>query len=752
MADDIKDPKELKEAQEAMDKYVESLKNLHAAEKDHVEAVEKARESAALYLERDDIESRQQGLQAEIDLIDQKIEALGAQDDAEVKSLQAKKEAYSELKDLSMEQAATMQESLEAQSQAFEISKEEMQAFAKTIESAFSTVTDAVMDNLGGIAAGFALFKLDLLPTLDDLKKFAIDMDDARRGIIPFVSTIDKATESQKALAEQSIKTRIPIGDLMSEISPLTDEFRQLNMETPESIASLATLSAQMEKLGAAKGTGGIIESMITDQGLGSIDDAVLSFSALTMQMRELGVTPKELNEDFKQLIPTFAMFGSAATGNMAQISMQSKSMKVDVGSITAFAENFSGYQDAAKAAQTINAVFGKSVIRDPAELVRVFYTQGPEAILPMVIEKLEASGAEIDPESAAGRAQIRALKQALGGTEQDIMRMLGFEGDLTEGQQAIEDVTAPGAIDTPEVQQLAGQFDSLTQATVTLGDQMTSLKESIMAGGLDKIGLGFGEIGVIGDNIIGHLGTFSQNIIEAITIPDEIKNVIESIKTIAKTNEGFPEFMKALKDLLGTLPDLPDVGGGGGAGGGGGGGGSPGGGTAPTIPGGEVGGETPGKSGTPELPDTLPGGEPGGETPGKGATIDTTLPDPGGEPEGETPGKGGTFEATVMPKLDTGGAVMSDGIAYLHSGEEVMTPAEVMNNTTNTDTIMAMRTAIDNMSAKMENLAVILEKEATKQNENTNQQVQLVIDDRKSFKSYIVSTAHDGINKMYNV
>ena len=31
MADDIKDPKELKEAQEAMDKYIESLKNLHTA-------------------------------------------------------------------------------------------------------------------------------------------------------------------------------------------------------------------------------------------------------------------------------------------------------------------------------------------------------------------------------------------------------------------------------------------------------------------------------------------------------------------------------------------------------------------------------------------------------------------------------------------------------------------------------------------------------------------------------------------------
>ena len=70
MADDIKDPKELKEAQEAMDKYIESLQNLHAAEKDHANAVEDAREIAALYLEANDTESRQQMLQDEIKLID----------------------------------------------------------------------------------------------------------------------------------------------------------------------------------------------------------------------------------------------------------------------------------------------------------------------------------------------------------------------------------------------------------------------------------------------------------------------------------------------------------------------------------------------------------------------------------------------------------------------------------------------------------------------------------------------------------
>ena len=226
MADDIKDPKELKEAQEAMDKYIESLKNLHAAEKDHANAVEDAREKAALYLEANDTESRQQMLQDEIKLIDQKIAALGAQDEAQAQSLRAQREAYSELKDLSMDQATTMQESLEAQSQAFDISKEEMQAFAKTVEGAFSTVSDAIMDNLGGIAAGLALFKLDLLPSLDDLKQFALDMDDARRSIIPFVSTIGKATESQKALAEQSSRTRIPIGQLISEITPLSAEFR----------------------------------------------------------------------------------------------------------------------------------------------------------------------------------------------------------------------------------------------------------------------------------------------------------------------------------------------------------------------------------------------------------------------------------------------------------------------------------------------------------------------------------------------
>jgi len=752
MADDIKDPKELKEAQEAMDKYVESLKNLHSAEKDHANAVEDAREKAALYLEANDTESRQQMLQGEIKLIDQKIAALSAQDEAQAQSLRAQREAYSELKDLSMEQASTMQESLETQSQAFDISKEEMEAFAKTVESAFSTVADAVMDNLGGIAAGLALFKLDLLPTLDDLKKFAIDMDDARRGIIPFVSTIGKATESQKALAEQSARTRIPIGQLISEINPLSSEFRKLNMESPASIANLATFSAQMEKLGAEKGLGQIIESMVTDQGLESIEDATMQFGALTMQMRELGVTPKELTEDFGKLIPTFAMFGTSATGNMAQVSLMAKNMKVGTEAITGFADNFSGYGSAAKASQTINAVFGRSVINDPAELVRVYYTQGPSGVLQMVQNRMQASGADIDLESAAGRAQVKALVDAGLGNQQDVIRMLRGEAISPGEKDKIDDATAPGAIDTPELKALAGQFDSLTQATVTLGDQMTSLNESIMAGGLDKIGLGFGEIGPIGDNIIGQFGTLSKNIVDAITIPDEIKNVIESIKTIAKTNEGFPEFMAAFKELLAGLDiKIPDVGGGGGAGKG-----SPGGGTSPTIPGGEVGGEVPGKGGTPVAPTSPPGGEVGGDTPGKG--FSTTV-----QPK---EGKG----AKVVPTLATGGFVTNAGMAMVgEEGAELValpTGAEVISNQNTAGllgametslgmsaaTVNTMREAIDNMSAKVESLTAILENEATKQDKNTNQQVKLVIDDRISFNAHLVKTAHDGINRMYNV
>ena len=93
----------------------------------------------------------------------------------------------------------------------------------------------------------------------------------------------------------------------------------------------------------------------------------------------------------------------------IAQVSAVAAKARVDVGSITAFADNFAGFRDAQKAAQTINAIFQKPVIRDPAELVRLFFTEGPAAVTAYVQNKVLETTGGIDLSTARGRVQAKS-------------------------------------------------------------------------------------------------------------------------------------------------------------------------------------------------------------------------------------------------------------------------------------------------------------------------------------------------------
>ena len=746
MADDIKDPQEVKEATEAIKGYVEAMKELQATEEQRALAEASARGKAELYLEIESVESRNNLLDKQISKINEQIAALGAKDSAEMKSLEAQRSAYSEIKDLSAEQADAVVDSLQKQGDMFGVAKEQLEGFATMVEPMFQQMSEAITGNLGSIAAAFALFKMNIIPSVKDIKDFALEMDDARRGMIPYIRTVDGAAKSQGAMAEEAARLRMPLQNLIDVLPGLSGEFRRINTETPESIAALASLQAQMKQLGVEAGTASIIESMVTDQGIDTIENARVSFSALTMQMRELGVTPKELNDDFTKLIPTFSMFGAAAGTNMAQVSLMASKMKVGTEAITGFAENFAGYGDAAKAAQTINAVFGMNVIDDPAELVRTYYTEGPAGVLQMVQNSMTAAGAEIDPDSAMGRAQIRALKSLGFGSEQEVMRMLGGDDVITDEEAGkIADVTDPTAIDTPEVQQLATQFDSLTTATITLKDQVQSLRESFMVTGLDKLGLGFGEIGAIGDAVLGHLGTISNNIMNAFTVPDSFKDAVESLKEMVKSEEGLNELMKSAKELFDKIKDvfempapLPPTNP------------SP----SPTVPGG-----APGTGGGGGMGDTHTHPIGGAPATGGGGGMDISHEHPvGGSPHQHAGGGG-------MSGLVDGGTVTTSGYVMVGEGGPEMlslpSGAEVANtnDTTNlmdrasgaisdnSNNMAAMRTAMEQMSKRVDSLVTLMEKGSQ---DMGNQQVKLVVDDRKSFEAYIVTTAHDGINKKY--
>jgi len=274
--------------------------------------------------------------------------------------------------------------------------------------------------------------------------------------------------------------------------------------------AEISNFTAQLSAMGV-EGGAGLIQSIMTDTGIKSAEEAIKVLKGLDVQMRSLGALPKQMYEDYGKLIGTFAMFGESAAANIAKVSYVAQKLQVDVGDITAFGDNFKGYSGAAKAAQTINAVFGRNIIDNPAELIRIFYTGGPGAALVHVREKLFNSGIDLEGmlSGPAGAARVQMLSGLFGTNARSLRRMLGDRtltaedvnliGTETEedAEGAFQDTVKSRLTQTKKIEQAAEQLavkfmtDTLGISLGTTGDAIDKLTaETVKAfeEGLDTI------------------------------------------------------------------------------------------------------------------------------------------------------------------------------------------------------------------------------------------------------------------------
>tara|TARA_R100001224_G_C4010807_1_gene146066 strand:- start:344 stop:1390 length:1047 start_codon:yes stop_codon:yes gene_type:complete len=241
--------------------------------------------------------------------------------------------------------------------------------------------------------------------------------------------------------------------------------------------------------------------------------------------MKELGVTPVKFFNDFQKLIPQFAMFGDAAAMNIAKVSYMAEKMRVDVGTITGFADNFKGYTGAARAAQRINAVFGMNIIDNPAELVRTFYTTGAPGVAMLVKQKIIESGIDIEAMLAgpAGAARLAALAPILGDPQ--------GAGRFLRAQIGAEDLADIG------LGASVGQFDQNIAAIMPQSKQIEALAENMAVTLLKKLGIGLGETGVVMDALLKDLSMqftkASENAMEGKAFQEVKKTIAEKVKDI---------------------------------------------------------------------------------------------------------------------------------------------------------------------------------------------------------------------------
>lgn len=376
-------------------------------------------------------------------------------------------------------------------------------SFLGGLKSQLDDLAGSIDANYVKAGALFALMGVPVPTPKKALKELGTTIEESTRSLIPFNRNTDEAIALMNRLRDQSTLTGLPMSDLAEGANKAASSFALFGAEEASVRAELSALEAQMDRMGVS-GASDVISSLISEGGMESVSEAVERFKALTSTMQDFGVTPQQLKKDFDSLIPSLAMFGSTADINIAKASLAAQKARVDVGAITAFADQFEGYSGAAQAAQRINAIFGKPIIRDPAELVRTYYTMGPEGVVSLVREKMINAGfTEADFEGAAGAARLRALSKTLGITTQQAQRILTAEDITSEEIAGIMDATDGGA------GQAAGArtLDETAKMTLDFATQVEASMERAAAAFAEGLGFQVGDIITKFDPILQAMG-----------------------------------------------------------------------------------------------------------------------------------------------------------------------------------------------------------------------------------------------------
>lgn len=525
MAEDItsKSPAEIREVTDALKEYQKVVKETFELE------VERSAEQKSFYnaLLTEYIESEKEARK--------RIEVLKDDIALDVATIERLKKAGEEANKLAIEQKRKEIEIAKARVKVLEETtkvnkqfQEELIDFVKEqkkalfdLTLAFDNFGDSILASAAKTVAAMQLLGMGRINLFKEAQKSIVPIDDARRDLIPFMATVDDANKLITEMGFRSERTAISITDQAHAAEQASKSFRMFSLESAESQASIALLAAQLDDLGVGDG-GSIIESFISDMGLENRDLAENAIKSLTMEMKELGVTPQQLFSDFNKLIGTFAMFGEAGATNIAKVSAMAQKMRTDVGTITGFADQFSTFEGAAQAMHKINALFGMKVIDNAKELITTFYAQGQPGVAMLVRRKLEEKGVDMEQFFAgpAGAARAAFAGRNLGlGNAQGARRFFMTPIEELNLEGVGEGAAGPGG------------FDDFAKGTLTLNKQIEADAEKRATELLRLMGLqSLGQVGLVVDSLFAELSTkFSEKTAELAESPI-MKSVRDSI------------------------------------------------------------------------------------------------------------------------------------------------------------------------------------------------------------------------------
>jgi hypothetical protein len=280
-----------------------------------------------------------------------------------------------------------------------------------------------------------------------------------------------------------------------------------------ETQTALADEVAELSKLGvAASDTTGVFQS--ATKTFGMTTDAAMDLTQEAEALaQELGISLGQAVGDLNKALPQLAVLaGDEVEGAFKRLSEQAQETGLSIDELTSIADRFMTFEQAGKAASSLNAVLGTQMF-DTMGLLEA-QLEGPQAFIDTFREQLQGSVGDFDSLTVF---QKQAIANAAGLSVVEVRNLMNAEA-LTDEQQEQARTreenlkTAMSLMD--ELRHVA------TQLTVSLAGPIKGI--TIM---LDGIGRFLGFLG----QIPGAFGAIAQ-IIAITTIPALIKMGVQFV------------------------------------------------------------------------------------------------------------------------------------------------------------------------------------------------------------------------------
>ncbi len=338
-----------------------------------------------------------------------------------------------------------------------------------------------------GIAKAISLtniFKSSLLKVEEATGMLIKEQDFALASFNRATGAIGEYDNMIVDLGKDHLTLGISTEDAAKSIESLRRVFTDFTLLNRQTQRELSLFSATMEKLGVdSETTAENIQGMTKSLGL-NVNQAMTAQKEIVATGVALGLSPKQMAEDFRNALPSLTAFGDTAIQKFKELSAVAKSTGIQVSSLIGITKQFDTFASAGEAVGKLNQILSGGFLDSMTMIKNV----DPADRIRMLGEAFKKSGKSLDTMTEAQRYYfLQSVRDVIPSLkdEGEVRKLLTGDIDKNIAASQKEALTQKQMADMTKITQSI--TDKLRQTMMMFAVSMRPVID-VVRGFIDKI------------------------------------------------------------------------------------------------------------------------------------------------------------------------------------------------------------------------------------------------------------------------